>query len=131
MDDALLVDGGRDSATVFEPAARSSSRKSAFSAMASLQRVFFAKYNKRWATPTSAPAAPPSPPQLSAGRGERRKVKLIVGTVGVQVFDLKRKLLVTLHIKEMPEWTIGKTLRDTDKGTPLSPRPLAQVALGR
>ena len=63
--------------------------------------------------------------------GERRKVKLIVGTVGVQVFDLKRKLLVTLHIKEMPEWTIGKTLRDTDKGASSSPVRQRRGGLGR
>ena len=77
MDDNLLLDHERSSATVFQrelPA----DRKSAFSAMGALQQVFFCTYNKK-------------------------KVKIIVGTVGVQVFDLRRKPIITLHIHEMPE----------------------------
>lgn len=81
MDDNLLLNYERSSADVFQheaPPAPAAERKSAFSAMGALQQVFFCTYNKK-------------------------KVKVIVGTVGIQVFDLRRKLIITLHIREMPE----------------------------
>lgn len=59
--------------------------------MAAVQRTFMATYNKK-------------------------KVKVIVGTVGVQVFDLHRKLLTTLRITEMPEWTVGRTVHEAEYG---------------
>ena len=37
-------------------------------------------------------------------------MKLIVGTVGVQIFNMKRKPLTTLQIRNMPEWSVGKTV---------------------
>ena len=77
MDDNLLLDHERSSADVFDRQL-AMERKSAFSAMGALQQVFFCTYNKK-------------------------KVKVIVGTVGVQVFDLRRKPIITLHIHEMPE----------------------------
>jgi hypothetical protein len=77
MDDNLLLDHERSSASAFE-GDLATERKSAFSAMGALQQVFFCTYNKK-------------------------KVKVIVGTVGVQVFDLRRKPIITLHIHEMPE----------------------------
>ena len=73
----LLLDCGRSSEGVFEQE-HPTERKSEFSAMGALQQVFFCKYNKK-------------------------KVKVVVGTVGVQVFDLRRKPIITLHIHEMPE----------------------------
>jgi hypothetical protein len=41
-----------------------------------------------------------------------KPAQLIVGTVGVQIFEPSpsHKLLTTLHIHHMPEWTVGKTI---------------------
>ena len=80
MDSNSLLGHERSSASVFQRESPAE-RKSAFSAMGALQQVFYCTYNKN-------------------------EVKVIVGTVGVQVFDLKRKPIITLHIHKMPEVSV-------------------------
>jgi hypothetical protein len=63
-----------------------SERKSAFTAMSEHQKVFFASF-------------------------KGKKVKMIIATVGVQIFDMKRRLVNTLLFTDMPKWAHGKTIR--------------------
>ena len=61
-------------------------RKSAFTAMSEHQKVFSAHF-------------------------KGKQVKMIIATVGVQIFDMKRRLVNTLLFTDMPKWTTGKTTR--------------------
>ena len=40
-----------------------------------------------------------------------KQVRMIIATVGVQIFDMKRRLVNTLLFTDMPKWTTGKTTR--------------------
>ena len=59
-------------------------RKSAFTAMSEHQKVFAANF-------------------------KGKQVKIIIATVGVQIFDMKRRLVNTLLFTDLPKWTTGKT----------------------
>ena len=49
--------------------------------------------------------------KVFAANFKGKPVKMIIATVGVQIFDMKRRLVNTLLFTDMPKWTTGKTTR--------------------
>ena len=88
-DDQPTVAQSYEPPTLFERESKNDC-KSVFSAMAQYQRVFYAKL-------------------------KNKKVRVVVGTVALQIFTLKHKPLHSILITDIPQWATGKTKSDDGK----------------